>query len=39
MTEEFKEQLEKIKKEINYNDDGTITIKGDNYGKSDKSEK
>ena len=39
MTEEMKEQINKIKKPIIYNNDGTISIKGVDYGKSDKTEK
>lgn len=38
MTEEIKEQINKIKKPLIYNDDGTISIKGVEYGKSNKCE-
>ena len=37
MTDEMKEQLEKIKKEIIYNDDGTISIKKEGESENAKS--
>ena len=37
MTKEMKEQLNKIKKEIIYNDDGTISVKKEGESKNAKS--